>query len=172
MTNNFLNKCITKKGFTLIELLVVVLIIGILSSIALPQYTTAVEKARATEAVMNIKTITDAADLFILENPASSSTCFSDFGATALSGGTWSGGDYTTKNFTYDDLCIANGKGRIDIHRNTGEYSFWITNEGDGVCDGREGKWCKVCVTQDTDLGRKICRGLESQGFTYLDSEM
>ncbi len=55
------------KGFTLLELLVTVMIIGILSSIALPNYTRSVEKARATEAMNIVKAANDAVYAYAAE---------------------------------------------------------------------------------------------------------
>ena len=56
-----------KKAFTLIELLVVVLIIGILSAIALPQYQKAIYKARMAEVAVRVKAMEQTMSLYALE---------------------------------------------------------------------------------------------------------
>ena len=80
-----------KKGFTLIELLVVVLIIGILSAVALPQYTKTVEKSRASEAVTLLGTIANGERIYKMAN-GSYTDVLDDLDVTVST---------TTKNFVF-----------------------------------------------------------------------
>ncbi len=57
-----------KQAFTLIELLVVVLIIGILSAIALPQYQLAVAKSRMMTMLPVLKNIYEAQQVYFQAN--------------------------------------------------------------------------------------------------------
>lgn len=54
-----------KKGFTLVELLIVVLIIGVLSGIALPQYRKVVARSRFTRAQVMAKSIYDSVERYL-----------------------------------------------------------------------------------------------------------
>lgn len=56
------------RGFTLIELLVVVIIIGVLSSLALPKYRSAMDRARAAEVQQLLPALYAARERWIMEN--------------------------------------------------------------------------------------------------------
>ena len=89
-----------KKGFTLIELLVVVLIIGILSAVALPQYQKAVEKSRATEALTNLRSVVQSVQLYKMANGAATA----DWDALDVipNGERTADNKIKLNNFTYD----------------------------------------------------------------------
>ena len=56
-----------QKGFTLLELLIVVIIIGILASIAMPQYMKTIERAKTAEALTNLATLRGAMERYWYE---------------------------------------------------------------------------------------------------------
>ena len=99
-----------KKGFTLIEMLVVVLIIGVLAAIAVPQYEASIEKSRVAEALVMMKSISDAEQRYFQANPNDTTvTKQSQIADVDLKGGCWVVGkattgasSYRTRSFTYD----------------------------------------------------------------------
>ena len=54
------------KAFTLIEVLIVILVIGIIASIALPQYQKIMDKTKYSEKAWNIRTIYNALERYYL----------------------------------------------------------------------------------------------------------
>ena len=78
-----------RSGFTLIELLVVVIIVGILSAIALPQYELVVEKSRATEGLIISKAIRDAIERHLQEFPDDTVTRTSQLADVKIQQGTF-----------------------------------------------------------------------------------
>lgn len=111
------------KGFTLIELLVVVLIIGILSAVALPQYTAAVEKSRAMEAVTLVRSLRDAQNIYYMANGSYSP----DLEGLDLSFNGATGTEFKTKNFQYSLDEIANSaRAHVWGHRINSPLSYYI----------------------------------------------
>ena len=163
----------TRRGFTLIELLVVVLIIGILAAVAIPQYQVAVEKARVTEVMTNIATIKRQIELYVLEHgwlAEGEYVDYKDFANVELSGGEWVKDEgYKTPHFRYRGY-ISSRAASIEVYEQDNSYAFFATIQED--VEPNVGQWYQACITQDTNLGRKICKHYEPMGWEYADSEM
>ena len=57
-----------KKGFTLIELLIVVIILGILATLAVPQFTRMISRARMAEAWAGLGAVRTAQSVYWMEH--------------------------------------------------------------------------------------------------------
>lgn len=146
------------KGFTLIELLVVVLIIGILSAVALPQYKKAVGKARMAECMSGLKRGLRAVSLFSLER----------------------GGYFEEQEIMEDstiDLSDFSGSSKcgFGIYVDPG-VGGWVFSHPDSPVDLEIGfelpsgnETYHYCYTQETSLGRSICKSMEADGWETYD---
>ena len=171
--DNFLIGENNMKGFTLIELLVVVLIIGILSSVALPQYTKAVEKSRATEAWSTLKSIYAANSVYIMGgNPNGANSwadldlSFTDENGQVVS----SGQTFNTKNWSYyvhDAQCEDSTYAPSATRRNSSDTYVLRYCNGHRQCeDNKSGAVCKKIGMGKSDA---CITGRLNGGSCYTD---
>ena len=131
------------RAFTLIELLVVVLIIGILAAVAVPQYELAVEKSRAMEGVIKLKSLSEAINRYYLETNTdlSSTSDLEKLDVSVANTDLWK-----VNCSTY--LFLQRKKGTQVLYRLS-----YVRSSGRRSCDINKD-------TDDNSIGSKVCKSL------------
>ena len=130
-------KAITPNAFTLVELLVVVAIVGILSAVALPNFLSQTDKAKATEAKTQLASSLKQAHAKYLEDGATPHTAITDMTS-----------DYGTPE---DDTTLFN-YAESGAAPTFSDPVYTITAEANATDSGLEGKQISGCVNFDTGL--------------------
>ncbi|WP_424244275.1 type IV pilus assembly protein PilE [Elusimicrobium posterum] len=150
-----------KKGFTLIELLVVVLIIGILAAIALPQYTKAVEKARAAEAITLIKSMKDGIEMYMLQHNERP-TKIDDLDIAIPSNTKYTYSISTDSPGSYFYLTARNVAPSPTFKQQDYTIMYFINNKSKPDYDGK-----MICMSVN-DKGKKACSAIGTNPHGYL----
>ena len=158
-------------AFTLIELLVVVLIIGILAAVALPQYQKAVYKARAAEAVIMLKAITQSEEVYYMANGHYTSA-ITDLDVQVPDELI---GSYGTASFDdkYSYAC-QNGHGCEAITNNANMPFFhfnFLHRIDENSNPQASGKfYCHVYGGEKNDIAKSICKSMGRTDTAYSDA--
>ena len=155
-----------KKGFTLIELLVVVLIIGILSAVALPQYNVAVEKARMVKIMNVVESLAKAQEVYYLANgDYTKDASLLDLSFEGCKEGTKT--IYSCQDFTFDIFARSNDSAKTVAAANVAKwqlgapeppltYMVWLTHS--------EYPNRRVCsALKNNDTAQRVCKALQGK---------
>ena len=164
-----------KKGFTLIELLVVVLIIGILSSVALPQYTKAVEKSRAAEMLSFVASAKKAVALWILQNgdvPSARTELLKEGlldieASSSLDCEGSVAGTCGSKNYSYSIFCETK-RCEIQFYRNNGDTNDYYK----GYVSTSDGSNWEGYCGYESALGKPVCDMFATMGNNVTVEEL
>ncbi|QNI49232.1 type IV pilin protein [Synechococcus sp. A15-60] len=129
MLNRKKGRNLLEKGFTLVELMIVIVIVGILSSVALPNFLSQQDKAKATEGTTTLSSILKTA--YADYQADNSATDASTAATVAIAGANKVNFDYAHSPVTTGDTIrvLATGKAGLEDKGNLGGCVKLTTGE-------------------------------------------